>query len=52
MRVASCELAKGVGPITSLGWFSSDRTVADYAQEIWGVRPLDPDREQRAKAAE
>ncbi|WP_431269896.1 glycogen/starch/alpha-glucan phosphorylase [Dankookia sp. P2] len=20
-----------------MGWFSSDRTIADYASEIWGV---------------
>ncbi|QEG42688.1 glycogen/starch/alpha-glucan phosphorylase [Roseimaritima ulvae] len=23
------------------GWFSSDRTIKQYAQEIWGVEPLD-----------
>jgi starch phosphorylase len=23
-----------------IGWFSSDRTIADYAEEIWGVSPL------------
>jgi starch phosphorylase len=23
-----------------MGWFSSDRTIAGYASEIWGTRPL------------
>ncbi len=27
----------------SMGWFSSDRTVSEYAQEIWGVQPIEPD---------
>jgi len=22
------------------GWFSSDRTIQQYADEIWGVRPM------------
>jgi glycogen phosphorylase len=24
----------------NMGWFSSDRTIADYAQEIWKVEPM------------
>jgi starch phosphorylase len=24
-----------------VAWFSSDRTIADYADEIWGAKPLD-----------
>ena len=51
-RDADAWTRKAVLNTAGMGWFSSDRTVADYAQEIWGVRPLDPDREQRAKAAE
>ncbi|HZH27182.1 MAG TPA: glycogen/starch/alpha-glucan phosphorylase [Azospirillaceae bacterium] len=31
----------------SMGWFSSDRTVQAYAEEIWGVRPLEAPRERR-----
>jgi starch phosphorylase len=23
----------------NLGWFSSDRTIAEYAEEIWKVKP-------------
>jgi len=23
-----------------MGWFSSDRTIGEYAQDIWRVRPL------------
>jgi len=22
------------------GWFSSDRTIQQYADEIWGARPM------------
>lgn len=29
----------------SMGWFSSDRTVSEYAEEIWGVVPVIPDEE-------
>ena len=24
--------------IANVGWFSSDRTIAEYARDIWGVR--------------
>ncbi len=26
--------------IAKSGYFSSDRTIEDYAKEIWGVKPL------------
>jgi starch phosphorylase len=26
--------------VAGMGVFSSDRTIADYAQDIWGVKPL------------
>jgi starch phosphorylase len=22
-------------------WFSSDRTISQYAEEVWGIKPLD-----------
>jgi starch phosphorylase len=27
--------------IAAMGAFSSDRTISEYAKNIWGVRPLD-----------
>ena len=27
--------------VASSGWFSSDRTIRQYADEIWGVKPVD-----------
>ena len=32
---------KAVYNIASSGKFSSDRTIAEYAREIWGVEPSD-----------
>ena len=34
--------ARTVINTASMGWFSSDRTVAEYAKDIWGVEPLLP----------
>jgi len=28
---------KAIHNIANVGWFSSDRTIAEYAREIWGV---------------
>ena len=30
--------AAAIRNIANVGWFSSDRTIAEYAKEIWGVR--------------
>ncbi len=32
--------AKAVINTANMGWFSSDRTVSEYAREIWNVKPL------------
>jgi len=32
----------------SMGWFSSDRTIAQYAREIWDVKPVPPVAQSRA----
>ena len=29
--------AAAIRNIADVGWFSSDRTIAEYAREIWGV---------------
>ena len=29
--------ASAIRNIANVGWFSSDRTIAEYAREIWGV---------------
>jgi hypothetical protein len=31
-----------VNNIASVGFFSSDRTISQYAKEIWGVTPTPP----------
>ena len=30
---------KAIRNIANVGWFSSDRTIGEYAREIWGVSP-------------
>jgi len=30
---------KTIRNIANVGWFSSDRTIGEYAREIWGVKP-------------
>ncbi|HYI70396.1 MAG TPA: glycogen/starch/alpha-glucan phosphorylase, partial [Skermanella sp.] len=34
---------KAVINTASMGWFSSDRTIAEYANEIWNVEPVLPE---------
>jgi starch phosphorylase len=34
---------KAVINTASMGWFSSDRTIAEYANEIWDVEPVLPE---------
>ena len=31
--------AKAIRNIANVGWFSSDRTIGEYAKDIWGVSP-------------
>ena len=31
--------AKAIRNIANVGWFSSDRTISEYARDIWGVGP-------------
>ncbi len=33
---------KAIINTASVGWFSSDRTILEYADEIWGVKPVTP----------
>jgi starch phosphorylase len=31
---------KAILDLASSGWFSSDRTIAEYAKEIWNAEPF------------
>ena len=41
-RNPSAWAEKAIVNTASMGWFSSDRTVAEYAEDIWGVKALLP----------
>ncbi len=41
-------MRKAVVNIGSMGYFSSDRAIAEYASDIWGVQPV---REQKSSGA-
>jgi starch phosphorylase len=30
--------------VAGMGRFSTDRTIREYAQEIWGIKPVSPGR--------
>ena len=30
--------ASAIRNIANVGWFSSDRTIGEYARDIWGVK--------------
>ncbi|WP_431856344.1 glycogen/starch/alpha-glucan phosphorylase [Azospirillum sp.] len=38
---------KAIINTASMGWFSSDRTIREYAEEIWDVHPVIPDSNGR-----
>jgi starch phosphorylase len=32
----------GIRNVAGVGWFSSDRTIREYAREIWALAPVKP----------
>ena len=33
---------KGIRNIAKAGYFSSDRTIREYSEEVWGLKPVEP----------
>ena len=31
--------AKAIANVAGMGFFSSDRTIAEYARQVWGIEP-------------
>jgi starch phosphorylase len=40
-------LTKCITSVARMGFFSSDRCINEYAESIWNIEPLDPDRKDR-----
>ncbi|HXA86096.1 MAG TPA: glycogen/starch/alpha-glucan phosphorylase [Candidatus Dormibacteraeota bacterium] len=43
--------AKSILNVARTGFFSSDRTIAEYARDIWNIQPAAPGRERESDAA-
>lgn len=39
-------LEKCITSVARMGFFSSDRCIQEYADEIWSVEPLPPNQEK------
>jgi hypothetical protein len=37
--------------VARTGFFSSDRTIAEYARDIWNIQPAVPGRERESDTA-
>jgi starch phosphorylase len=35
---------RSIHNVAGMGKFSTDRTIREYARDIWGIRPIAPDR--------
>lgn len=45
-------LTKSISSVARMGFFSSDRCINEYAEEIWNVEPLAADRPEGIKNGE
>jgi starch phosphorylase len=43
--------ASAIENVAGMGRFSSDRTIAEYARNIWRVKPLVVDADEKGEAA-